>query len=102
MKCDFIVKQCGPDFLARCSRCGAVVRVPSMGKPVAICTTTPGLGDYVANALSAVGITKERVEAVVGGPCGCSERQAWLNAAGEKWLGLPPGTTPPPEIDPGP
>ena len=62
----------------------------------------PGLGDMTAAALAAVGITKERFEAVVGGPCGCPERQAWLNAAGEKWLGLPPGTTPPPEIDPGP
>jgi hypothetical protein len=60
-----------------------------------------GLGDYVASALSAVGITKERVEAVVGGPCGCPERQAALNAAGAKWLGLPPGTTAQAEIDPG-
>jgi hypothetical protein len=63
--------------------------------------TTPGLGDYVANALSAVGITKERVEAVVGGPCGCPERQAAINAAAAKWLGMSPGSTAPPEIDPG-
>ena len=60
----------------------------------------PGLGDYVANALSAVGITKERVEAVVGGPCGCSERQGYMNAAAAKWLGMSPGSTAPPEIDP--
>lgn len=46
-----------------------------------------------ASALDAVGITKARVEAVVGGPCGCQERQAALNAAGAKWLGLPPGST---------
>jgi len=61
----------------------------------------PGLGDYVASGLAAIGITKERVEAVVGGPCGCGERAAWLNEAGAKWLGLPPGTTAPAEIDPG-
>ena len=61
----------------------------------------PGLGDMFAAGLSAVGITKERVEAVVGGPCGCSERQAAMNAAAAKWLGMPPGSTAPPEIDPG-
>jgi hypothetical protein len=60
----------------------------------------PGLGDRVAAGLSSIGITKERVEAVVGGPCGCGERAAWLNEAGAKWLGLPPGSTAPPEIDP--
>ena len=53
----------------------------------------PGLGDMAAAGLSAIGITKDRVEAIVGGPCGCDERQAWMNAAGEKWLGLPPGST---------
>jgi len=58
-----------------------------------------GLGDYVANALSAIGITKERVEAVVGRPCGCDGRQATLNAAGA-WLGMSPGSTAQPEIDP--
>jgi len=60
-----------------------------------------GLGDYVAAGLASIGITKERVEAVVGGPCGCGERAAWLNAAGAKWLGLPAGSTAPAEIDPG-
>ncbi len=101
MKCDFIVRQCGEEFLACCRRCGAVVRVQSMGRPVAICSPPPGLGDRVAAGLAAVGITKERVEAVVGGPCGCGERAAWLNEAGAKWLGLPPGSTAPAEIDPG-
>jgi hypothetical protein len=60
-----------------------------------------GLGDYVAAGLSAIGVTKDRVEAVVGGPCGCDGRQAAMNAAGAKWLGLPPGSTAPAEIDPG-
>lgn len=99
MKCDFIVRQCGEDFLAFCQRCGAMVRVASLNKPVAICRPPPGLGDLAASALSAIGITKGRVEAVVGGPCGCDERQAWMNAAGEKWLGLPPGSTAPPAAD---
>lgn len=53
----------------------------------------PGLGDMVAIGLGAVGITKARVEAVVGGPCGCSERQAAINAMAAKYLGFPPGLT---------
>ena len=39
-------------------------------------------GDYVERALKAAGITKERVERWVGGPCGCKERQEKLNAVG--------------------
>jgi hypothetical protein len=50
----------------------------------------------VAAGLSAVGITPERVSAVIGGPCGCEERKEALNAAGAAWLGLPPGSTAPP------
>lgn len=41
-----------------------------------------------AAALAAVGLTKERVEAIVGGPCGCPERQESMNAFGRKWLGI--------------
>jgi len=44
----------------------------------------PGLGDMVAAGLSAIGITKERVSAVVGGDCGCAKRQEALNALGRK------------------
>jgi len=49
-------------------------------------TTPPkaGLGDMVASALSAIGITKERVALVVGGDCGCSKRQEKLNELGRK------------------
>ena len=47
----------------------------------------PGLGDMVAAGLSSIGITKERVEAVVGGPCGCPERQEALNRFGHR-LGI--------------
>lgn len=58
-----------------------------------------GLGDMVAAGLSAIGITKQRVEAFVGGPCGCDGRQKAMNAAAA-WLGMPPGSTAQPEIDP--
>jgi hypothetical protein len=46
-----------------------------------------GLGDMVADTLSAVGITKERVSRAVGGDCGCSKRQKSLNEFGKK-LGI--------------
>ena len=36
----------------------------------------------VAAGLASIGITKERVEAVVGRPCGCSKRQESLNRLG--------------------
>lgn len=47
----------------------------------------PGLGDMVASGLSAVGITKERVSRAIGKPCGCENRQQWLNEAGKR-LGI--------------
>jgi hypothetical protein len=50
----------------------------------------PGLGDMVAAGLSAVGITKERVSKLVGGDCGCAERQEALNKLGHKYLGIGP------------
>lgn len=40
----------------------------------------PGLGDMVASALSAVGITEERVKAVLGRECGCKRRKELLNS----------------------
>lgn len=82
----------------RCRVCGAAVSSPSVRRNCG--TPPPGLGDMVEAALSAVGITKERVEAVVGGPCGCSQRRTAMNAAAAKWLGMSPGSTAPPEIDP--
>lgn len=45
----------------------------------------PGLGDYVAKGLSAIGITKERVSKVLGKPCGCGKRQQKLNELGRKF-----------------
>lgn len=61
---------------------------------------TPGLGDRVASALAAVGITKERAAAVLG-DCGCKQRQQWLNEVGHRiGIGTPniheTGNTPPP------
>jgi len=51
----------------------------------------PGLGDRVASALSAVGITKERAHAAASAvgikDCGCKKRQEALNALGRR-LGL--------------
>lgn len=38
------------------------------------------LGDRVESALSAVGVTKERVSRWLGAPCNCTERQRKLNA----------------------
>ena len=45
----------------------------------------PGLGDRVASALAAVGITKERVSKALGKPCACAKRQAKLNELGRKF-----------------
>jgi hypothetical protein len=42
----------------------------------------------VAAGLSAIGITKERVSAAVGGDCGCSKRQDAMNEWGKKNLGI--------------
>lgn len=46
-----------------------------------------GLGDRVASALAAVGITKERVSKALGKPCGCAKRQQRLNELGRR-LGI--------------
>ena len=55
-------------------------------RPVVAGETThvAGLGDMVASGLSAIGITKERVSAAVGGDCGCQKRQEALNELGRK------------------
>ena len=51
-----------------------------------------GLGDIVAAGLSAVGITKERAQAVASAvgvkDCGCRGRQRRLNEIGREWLGI--------------
>lgn len=60
----------------------------------------PGLGDMVAAAIETVGVTKGRVQAVLG-DCGCQQRQQWLNDVGHRLgIGTPPshetGNPPPP------
>lgn len=86
------VKQCSfepADGGWKCVDCGRLVRSASARPPVAVCRPkTRGLGDMVADGLSAVGITKERVSAVVGKDCGCSKRQAALNEWGRRHLGI--------------
>ena len=67
-----------------CTRCGEPARNPKVRRN---CSGKPGLGDYVERALSAVGITKKRVEKIVGKPCGCQKRQEWLNGVGRKITG---------------
>ena len=57
-------------------------------------TDRPGLGDMVAAGLERVGVTKERVSAAIGKPCGCGKRAAKLNELGHRYLGLPPGQSP--------
>lgn len=56
-----------------------------------------GLGDMIAAGLSSVGITKERVQKVAKAvgikDCGCGKRHRMANLLGEKYLGLPPGST---------
>lgn len=49
----------------------------------------PGLGDMVASGLAAVGITKERAQAVASAvgvkDCGCRKRQQRLNELGRQF-----------------
>lgn len=83
-----------PDGWA-CPACGRTVRSSSTTPPAATCrpghfTAKPPadwqpvkVGDLAERALSAVGITKERVGRVVG-RCRCSSRQAALNEAGDR------------------
>lgn len=42
----------------------------------------------VEASLSSVGITKARLAALLGGDCGCCERQQKLNELGHKYLGI--------------
>lgn len=78
----------------KCVRCG-VVREPPY--PQRRCS--PGLGDFVADGLSAVGITKDRAQAVAHAvgldDCGCARRQQMLTEWGYKvGIGTPPPAEP--------
>jgi hypothetical protein len=85
---------CDIDSQSRlCSRCGK----PAFSAGVQR-NCSPGLGDRVASALSAVGITKDRAQAVANAvgvkDCGCRGRQEALNRIGYQ-IGI--GTPPPPD-----
>lgn len=54
-----------------------------MQPPVIPKTPRPGLGDRIEQALTLVGITTERVERLMGRPCGCRERKERLNRLGQ-------------------
>lgn len=71
----------------RCRVCGARVTRPGVSRNCRP-RPRPGLGDYVAAGLAWLGITKPRVESLVGGPCGCDERQEALNVWGRETLGI--------------
>lgn len=83
-ECDFSASltcpRCG--YRARSQRTRRVCRpVPDTFRPVDI-------GAVVERGLSAIGITKERVERLTGtaqkpGGCGCGRRKAWLTKAGD-------------------
>jgi hypothetical protein len=44
------------------------------------------LGDVTETILTSVGLTKDKWQEIIGGPCGCGERQAWLNKVGQALL----------------
>ena len=75
-----------------CATCGRAAKSTTEHPPTAVCRASRGLGDMVADGLSAVGITKERAQAVASAvgvkDCGCERRQATLNAIGREWLGV--------------
>lgn len=81
------VAQANPDAVSRWMECVQAAVGPEPPRP--------GLGDMVSDALSSLGITKERVGAAAKAvgikDCGCSKRQSAVNAWGAKYLGLPPG-----------
>ena len=86
--CAFIAADAG----YRCATCGRFVRSKATKPPTAVCRGPRGLGDMVADGLAAVGITKERAQAVASAvgikDCGCAKRQAALTEFGQKYLGI--------------
>jgi len=74
-----------------CQVCGRLVRLNLPAPPTAVCRGPRGLGDMVADGLAAVGLTKDRAQAVASAvgikDCGCGKRQAALNAVGKR-LGI--------------
>lgn len=77
-----------------CPSCGFVASGPGVKRncPASAAPPRPGLGDYIAAGLDAVGITKERVQALASKvgikDCGCGKRQEIANELGAKYLGI--------------
>jgi hypothetical protein len=75
-----------------CQRCGRIFPVGATEATVAACRygqSMPGLGTRIANALSAIGYTKERHVAIkkrlgLAPTCGCEKREAQLNQFGRR------------------
>ena len=40
-------------------------------------------GDVTEQILTSVGLTKDKWQEIIGGPCACGERQQWLNKVGQ-------------------
>jgi hypothetical protein len=84
------------DFDAQTKACGACGYVARRLPTYRECRPVPEkawrpipIGDLVEKGLTAIGITKERVEALTRtegkpGGCGCAGRQKWLNEVGNK------------------
>lgn len=79
----------GSEWSYRCARCGFTDRFKVEQDPDGLHRNCPagGLGDLVAWALAAVGVTKERYSRLLGRPCGCAARQEKLNRWGERLAG---------------
>lgn len=81
----------------RCDVCQRLARHAS-GDDDRECTGEPqpmGLGDMVKSGLNTIGITQERVAAVLGSCGGCAERQRVLNELGAKiGIGVDPNRLP--------
>lgn len=95
-----VITTCHKKYLeARCNERGYTleevwpcVTAEHPGDMVTIDTNHPaypkkrkGLGDHVAGALAAVGITEERVSRAIGRPCGCGRRRERLNQFGRRF-----------------
>jgi hypothetical protein len=92
--CDYSQEEIGADSRRRwyCRRCGRWSPWQSPGVHGVVRQCKPvGLGDKLAGWLSAFGITKPRMEAIVGN-CGCEKRQERLNQVGwelsDQWAKL--------------
>lgn len=86
--------------LHRCTTCGRLARHRNTNIHAECRGPQPlGLGDMIAAGLITIGITKERVAAIVGGDCGCDGRQQTLNEWGRAiGIGLPPSSPDSPSV----